>query len=84
MNINILPQKQIKLACVFSILLLSFASYPSRVQAQLAESSTSTVANAGNLWEQKFPDNGAPTGRRGGGASRYDQRPDMKTRITAM
>lgn len=84
MNRNKLPPKQIKLAGVISLLLLSFASYPPRVYARLAQSFSNSVANTQNHLAQKFPDNGQPKGRRRGGTSRRDGCPKLKTPITAL
>ena len=85
MNRNKLHQLQIKLAAVICLLLLSFASYPPRVYARLAQSFSNSVANTQNHFDQKFPDNGAPKkGRRRGGTSRRDGCPKLKTPITAL
>ena len=83
MNRNKLPQKQIKLAGVISLLLLTFASYSPQVYARLAQS-FSKVANTQHHLAQKFPDNGQPKGRRRGGTSRRDGCPKLKTPITAL
>ena len=84
MNRSRLPQKQIKLAGVISLLLLSFASYPPQVYARLAQSFSNSVANTQNYLAQQFPDNGEPKGRRRGGTSRRDGCPKLETPITAL
>lgn len=76
-----LPQRQIKLAGVISLLLVSLAN-PPRVQAQLPFGNS--VANTVNYLAQKFPDNGEPKGRRRGGTSRREGCPNLKTPITAL
>lgn len=82
MNLNKLPQLQIKLTGVIYALLL-IASYPPQVYARLSQS-FSSVTNTHSHLAQKFPDNGAPKGRRRGGTSRRDGCPKLKTPITAL
>ncbi len=100
MSRNMLPHKPIKLAGVIPVLLLTLASYPPRVQAQLARSPfaqrldekalpsdrslSNIIANTPIHLAQNFPDEGDPKGRRRGGTSRREGCPDLKTPITAL
>ncbi len=71
------------LTCATALILLNLAYFP-QVQAQVSIGATKPPANTQNsLSELKFPNNGAPIGRRKGGGSR-DSCPDLKTPITAL
>lgn len=80
-----LPLQQMKLACVMPLVLVSLTSCPPPVRAQLAESVSNPLDIARIYFAQlpKFPDNGAPTGRRRGGTSR-DGCPALNTPLTAL
>ena len=71
-----------KLACVVTLVLVSLTSYLPPVRVQLAESVSNPL---GTHFAQrpKFPDNGAPTGRRRGGTSR-DGCPALNKPLTAL
>ena len=68
------------------ILLILLASYPAQVDAQVTQPVKKAVPNPQNRLDQlKFPRNGAPVGRRQGGARRTGtQCPDLKTPMTAL
>ncbi|MGI2903269.1 DUF928 domain-containing protein [Tolypothrix sp. VBCCA 56010] len=68
------------------ILLILLASYPAQVNAQVTQPVNKVVPNRQNrLAELKFPRNGAPIGRRQGGARRTGTEcPDLKTPMTAL
>jgi hypothetical protein len=68
------------------ILLILLASYPAQVKAQVTQPVNKAVPNPQNRLDQlKFPRNGAPVGRRQGGARRTGtQCPDLKTPMTAL
>ncbi|MBW4635308.1 MAG: DUF928 domain-containing protein [Iphinoe sp. HA4291-MV1] len=74
-----------KLACVIPLILLSLASYPPpQVHAQIAQPVKNRIAKTQNRLEKlNFPRNGAPTGRRQGGASRNGC-PNLKQSVTAL
>ncbi|WP_017318554.1 DUF928 domain-containing protein [Mastigocladopsis repens] len=84
MSKNKLPQRHHKLACALPLLVTGLVSYPLEVQANAAQSFRNRVTNTPNLFVRKFPDNGAPTGRRRGGTSRRSGCPHLKTPITAL
>jgi len=93
MSRNELPQKHPKLAIIMPLLLLTLASYPAQVQAQLTRSPlapssgrahSNIVANTPIHLAQNFPDEGDPKGRRRGGTSRREGCPVLKTPITAL
>ncbi|MEH2248115.1 DUF928 domain-containing protein [Nostoc sp.] len=73
-----------KLAWIFLLILVSLSSYPSLVWAQLAKS-RNTLLDSKRVYSDrpKFPDNGAPTGRRKGGTSRDGCTP-LNMPITAL
>lgn len=78
------PEKQMKLACVIPLLLLSLVNNPLQVQAQVAQPITNRSASTqNNLSELKFPRNGAPIGRRQGGARRNGC-PNLNQPLTAL
>ncbi len=68
------------------ILLILLASYPAQVNAQVAQPVKNVFPNRQNRLDQlKFPRNGAPIGRRQGGARRTGTEcPNLKTPITAL
>ncbi len=73
-----------KLACVIPLLLLSLVNSPPQVQAQVTQPIKKPVTNTQNsLGELKFPRNGAPIGRRQGGARRNGC-PNLNQQITAL
>ncbi|MCA1993697.1 MAG: DUF928 domain-containing protein [Coleofasciculus sp. S288] len=79
-----LPFQLMKLACVISVVLANLMGYPPQAQAQPAE----PVSNPSNstqiqFTQPKFPDHGAPTGRRRGGTGR-NECPVLNTSITAL
>lgn len=72
-----------KITCVIPLILISLAC-PSPVWAQLAESVSNPLDIAPiRFARSKFPDNGAPTGRRRGGTSR-DSCSALNTPLTAL
>ncbi len=72
----------IKLVCVIPLTLLSVANLP-QVQAQVAQPTKTPNVNTPKLERLNFPRNGAPTGRRQGGARRNGC-PDLKQPVTAL
>ena len=68
------------------IFLILLASYPAPMYAQVAQPVNKVVPNTQNrLAQWKFPRNGAPVGRRQGGARRTGTEcPDLKTPMTAL
>ncbi|WP_334689466.1 DUF928 domain-containing protein [Nostoc sp.] len=60
-----------KLTCIVTLVLLGLINCPSLVLAYIAQSVNKHLVNMRSQSERpKFPDNGAPTGRRKGGTSR--------------
>ncbi|WP_375510707.1 DUF928 domain-containing protein [uncultured Nostoc sp.] len=60
-----------KLTYIMTLVLLGLVSYPITVSAKLAQSINQPQVNMRSQSQRpKFPDNGAPTGRRKGGTSR--------------
>lgn len=80
-----LPLPQMKLVGAIPLVLVSLTSYLPPAQAQLGSSVNNPVDRTPIQFVQrpKFPDNGAPTGRRRGGASR-DGCTAMNTPVTAL
>jgi Domain of Unknown Function (DUF928) len=73
-----------KLTCIIPLVLLGLISWPSFVSAQIPQSANQPLVNTLSQSNRpKFPDNGAPTGRRKGGTSRDGCSP-LKTPITAL
>lgn len=74
-----------KTANVIPFLLISLTSYPLAVKAKLTETMSKPINSVGIYLVQKpkFPDNGAPTGRRRGGTSR-DGCPTLSKPVTAL
>lgn len=74
-----------KTANVIPFLLISLTSYPLAVEAKLTETISKPINSVGIYLVQqpKFPDNGAPTGRRRGGTSR-DGCPTLSEPVTAL
>lgn len=71
------------LACAIALMLLNLVYLP-QAQAIVAQQVTRPAVNTqSSLAQLKFPNNGAPVGRRRGGAGR-DSCPDLKTPITAL
>ncbi|MBW4607914.1 MAG: DUF928 domain-containing protein [Hassallia sp. WJT32-NPBG1] len=68
------------------ILLILLASYPARVNSQVPQPVKKVAPNTQkSLAQLRFPPNGAPIGRRQGGARRTGTEcPDLKTPITAL
>lgn len=66
-------------------MLIGLTSYPLAVEAKLTETISEPISSVGIYLVQKpkFPDNGAPTGRRRGGTSR-DGCPTLSKPITAL
>ena len=84
MSKNHLLDNQIKLACVVALILLSVVIDSLQVQAQVAQPTKNPPASTQNRLEKlNFPRNGAPTGRRQGGARRNGC-PDLKQPVTAL
>ncbi|MBW4572355.1 MAG: DUF928 domain-containing protein [Tolypothrix carrinoi HA7290-LM1] len=80
------PIKALKRLLRSVIFLILLASYPALVNAQVTQPVKKVVPNRQNrLAELKFPRNGAPIGRRQGGARRTGTEcPDLKTPMTAL
>ncbi|MBW4562704.1 MAG: DUF928 domain-containing protein [Mojavia pulchra JT2-VF2] len=79
--------KHLLQTCFIPLILLNIVSYPLQVHAQVTTQPVKkAVSNTQNrLAQLKFPRNGAPIGRRQGGARRTGtQCPDLKTPITAL
>ncbi|BBD69201.1 hypothetical protein NIES4072_34700 [Nostoc commune NIES-4072] len=73
-----------KLTCIMTLVLFGLVSYPIRVLAQVDQLFNQSLANTSSQSKRpKFPDNGAPTGRRKGGTSRDGCTP-LNTPITAL
>lgn len=74
-----------KIAAVIPLLFISLTSYYLPPEAQLASPHSNTIeGDRIHIAQQpKFPDNGAPTGRRRGGTSR-DGCPALNTPLTAL
>lgn len=74
-----------KTANVIPFLLISLTSYPLAVEAKLIETISKPINSVAIYLVQKpkFPDNGAPTGRRRGGTSR-DGCPTVSKPVTAL
>ena len=84
MSKNHLLNNRTKLAYVISLTLLSIVSYLLPVQAQVAQPTKNPKANTQNRLEKlNFPRNGAPTGRRQGGARRNGC-PNLNQPVTAL
>ncbi len=84
MSKNHLPNNRTKLTYVISLTLLSVVSYLLPVQAQVAQPTKNPKANTQNRLEKlNFPRNGAPTGRRQGGARRNGC-PNLNQPVTAL
>jgi hypothetical protein len=84
MSKNHLLNNRTKLAYVISLTLLSIVSYLLPVQAQVAQPTKNPKANTQNRLEKlNFPRNGAPTGRRQGGARRNGC-PNLNQSVTAL
>nr|WP_248277755.1 DUF928 domain-containing protein [Brasilonema sp. UFV-L1] len=79
-------QIRLRYQLAFTIFLLSLGlvNDPVKVQANPKQSYQSQITHTPNLFAQKFPDNGAPTGRRRGATSRRDGCPSLKTPVTAL
>jgi hypothetical protein len=84
MNNNKLLQRHYQLACTIVLLSLGLINNPQKVQANSEQSFQNKITHIPNLFAQKFPDNGAPKGRRRGGTSRRDGCPSLKTPVTAI
>ncbi len=84
MNKKNLLLQQMKLAFVIPLVLVSFTSCLPQVWAQVAESVSNPLdSTQSHLAQLKFPDRGAPTGRRRGGTGR-DECPALNQPITAL
>jgi hypothetical protein len=85
MTKNNLSQRLLQV-CIMPLLLLTIASSPAEANSQVTQPVKKVVSNTPNrLTKLKFPSNGAPIGRRQGGARRNGtQCPDLKTPISAL
>ena len=73
-----------KLTCIMTLVLLGLVSYHTKVSAQVGQLLNQPLINTSSQFQRpKFPDNGAPTGRRKGGTSRDGCTP-LNTPITAL
>lgn len=73
-----------KLTYIMTLVLLGLVSYPTRVSAQVDQLLNQSLVNTPSQSKPpKFPDNGAPIGRRKGGTSRDGCTP-LNTPITAL
>ncbi|HYX18153.1 MAG TPA: DUF928 domain-containing protein [Nostoc sp.] len=73
-----------KLTYIMTLVLLGLVSYPTRVSAQVDQLLNQSFVNTPSQTNRpKFPDNGAPIGRRKGGTSRDGCTP-LNTPITAL
>ena len=74
-----------KKSSIIGFLLISLTSYPLPVWAKPTQTFSKPIDSAGIYFAQqpKFPDNGAPTGRRRGGTSR-DGCPTLSKPVTAL
>ncbi|MEH2079819.1 MAG: DUF928 domain-containing protein [Nostoc sp.] len=81
-----LLDQPIQRACVIPLIFISLMSYSPSVQAQLTNSIQNTVKNLPfqSFKQLTLPRNGAPTGRRRGGAGRSPDCPSNLTRLTAL
>ncbi|MEH2179235.1 DUF928 domain-containing protein [Nostoc sp.] len=71
--------------CLISLILVNITSYPLQAQTQVTQPAKKLVPNTQNrLTQLKFPRNGAPIGRRQGGARRNGCSDLMKSPITAL
>ncbi|MEH2072571.1 MAG: DUF928 domain-containing protein [Nostoc sp.] len=84
--VNALGHKRLLQTCIMPLLMLSIASYPAQVNSQVNPPVKKVLSNTQNrLTQLKFPRNGAPIGRRQGGARRTGTDcPDLETPITAL
>ncbi len=73
-------------ACVIPLVFIGLMNYSQSVQAQLTNSIQNTVKNSPfqSFQQPKLPRNGAPTGRRRGGAGRSPDCPSNLTQLTAL
>ncbi|WP_414543902.1 DUF928 domain-containing protein [Nostoc sp. CCY0012] len=76
----------IQYAGIVSLLLVSMTNYSQSVLAQLSHSDQNIVSKPKSQFfaKLKFPPNGAPTGRRRGGAGRNPDCPSSLTGLTAL
>lgn len=74
-----------KLTCIMTLVLFGLVSCPTRISAQLAQLFNQPLVNKPSQSTKlpKFPENGAPTGRRKGGTSRNGCTP-LNMPITAL